>query len=248
MTVVRFLKPLGILAIGLVLGGTVVAGAVQTVTVTTPVRLCVSSRGLARVVSPTATCAKGENPVDVASWADVAALAVRVDASEAQLDAVEAAVGALGSQADATDTRLDATNEVVAGLGADNAALESRVAATEAAIAEINERLDQPVAPAHLTAIATAVPDDENPNPESPAFRITVFGDGLKPGSAVNAHWPKLAMEFEMGTVDADGHFSWTTMVWNCADGVAFFSGTAAEPANAPVNGVVSEVVTGPNC
>ena len=96
----KLFKPVALVAVGILIGGAVTANAVTT---TDPVTLCVRGGTVVRVAD---TCTSRETPIEVASQADVAALAVRMDADDADDSALAAQVASLAAQVASQDAVL----------------------------------------------------------------------------------------------------------------------------------------------
>jgi hypothetical protein len=103
----KLIKPIALVAVGILIGGAVTANAVTT---TDPVTLCVRSGAVVRVDD---TCTSRETKIEVASQADVAALAARMDADDADDAALAAQVASLAAQVASQDAVLDELKSLV---------------------------------------------------------------------------------------------------------------------------------------
>ena len=100
----RFVVPVGALVVGVVLGGTVVVGAVSA-SDPDPVTVCVNRWfGTVRVAD---SCRSVEHRLDLASHEDVAALVQRMDAADQAHTAQQAEIDALEAQLAQLAARID---------------------------------------------------------------------------------------------------------------------------------------------
>jgi Flp pilus assembly protein TadG len=209
------------LALGSVATGLAVAASITT---THPITLCVGKLG-GNVTAPGSTgkCTKLQNAIQVASAADVAALASRADAAEGKQAADE----------------LDISN-----LQAANQKLTTRLADDEAALQKL---LTGVTGRLTISSEANAFHSD----PIDKLWDTPVTGSNLKPGSDIILHSTTdgSPVAVRIGAADAYGNFvSDVTLQMNHAflcgrDMNAYVTGT-------DVLGAVTSntIVTGPNC
>lgn len=220
----KFSRPAAVFAALVILtsGGSVAVGA--AVTQTDPVMLCSNDRTGAVSVPEGGTCPRVTTEFGVASDADVAALAGRVDTAEGSLSAHSSDLAGLATSDIAQAGRIADLEAAKSSLEAENAAQSTRIAELEAAVAAL--------LPGTLTV--TFSPASEG------FYSYSVRGTELKPGTDVVK-----VDEFSrivLGQVATDGTFAGNVLA-ACARGSFHLEATRE-------NGVplVTESHTGVGC
>ncbi len=204
-------------AVAMVVGGGIAADAATT---TSPVKLCANKIVQTVSLPKNGNCPSNATAFYVASQADVAALAGRVDALEAvDNSAVLARIAALESSSSSQAGKITALETLTSAQAA-------KIADLEQAIADLTPSLS-------VTSRSIL----------GGRYAYTATGTGLKPGSIVTLRYRDLSTTPEdIGTVDGLGKFTYQSAL-PCGYGPIIIDGTARNDSP-----VTSGPYTGAGC
>jgi hypothetical protein len=174
----KFSRPVAVVAAVILLTGGMVAA--DAATSTSPIKLCSNNSSRVVQIPPkSGTCARGTTEFFVASQADVAALAQRVDTAESTLTTY--------------GTRISDAETVNSAQASQLSAQASQIAALQATVEKLK--------PGRLVVTSTSLG-------AGAAYSFSVSGSELKPGTDVyrvfeNSYWGSK----NLGQVAADGSF-----------------------------------------
>lgn len=186
---------------------------------TSPITLCSNAKTSAVTIpSSNGSCAKGTTPFEVASDADVQALAAEVETSKSDLQAVRA-----------VNTQQDTD---IGALKTQNSNQAAAIASQAAAIESLQKKV-QALTPPEIKLTGYPVSSAE--------WGAKVTGTGLKPGATVVLHWYGGGGSTPFGTtVREDGTFDWESTL-NCGFDPVYVTSLAPDGSTVTSNRISPE-------